>query len=768
MGESAKTSRLLIVESPAKARTIGKYLGPEYRVRASVGHIRDLPERELGVDIERGFEPTYVTIRGKGKVIQELRREAERASEILLATDPDREGEAIAYHVAEQLGYSGEDDNRFRRVLFHEITRDAVRRALESPSGIDMRKVEAQQARRILDRLVGYQVSPILWKPIRPGLSAGRVQTVALRIIAEREAEIRAFREQEYWSITAELEKGGQRFQAKLHHVDGEPPGPPRFRLPDEDSARAALSDIGGVPFTLTEVKRREKIKNPPAPFRTSTLQQEAAKRLGFSAQKTMRVAQQLYEGVELGDEGSTGLITYMRTDSTRISAESAQAARAWIASKLGESYLPASPRLWTDKQQKGAQEAHEAIRPTDVTRHPDAVRKYLDRDQHRLYEMIWLRFVAGQMAPAVYDTTTLDFELGGASGRKYLFRATGSIVVFAGFTRLYTEAREDGDHRTLDELEPLPAMEQGERADLIELVPAQHFTQPPPRYTEASLVKELERLGIGRPSTYAQIISTLVERKYVELEQKRFHPTPLGETVAKVLVKVFPDIFDVRFTSDLEAELDQIEDGRVRWRELLQEFYGPFEKRLRESQDRTDEIVRDVVLEEARNCPECGREMVVRWNRFGRFLACSGYPECRHTESIESGRNGKPEPKRIGEPCPECGGELVERVGRFGPFIACSNYPTCKYTRPVTVAGMKCPECGQGDIAEKRTRKGKPFWGCTRYPECQWTSWDRPVADPCPDCGSPYRVVKSSKARGEYLKCPSCKGEFATDTAAA
>jgi DNA topoisomerase-1 len=756
---ATKTSdrHLVIVESPTKARTISKYLGPEYRVRASVGHVRDLPERELGVDIEQGFEPKYVTIRGKGKVLQELRRDADAVDDVLLATDPDREGEAIAYHVAEQLGYepgASRGAKRFRRVLFHEITREAVRNALAHPGGIDMRKVEAQQARRILDRLVGYQVSPLLWKPIRPGLSAGRVQTVALRLIAEREEEIRRFVAEEYWSITAHLAHDDHDFEAKLHHIDGK-----AFKLENEAAATAVLDDVRGLPFVITEIKRRERVKNPPAPFTTSTLQQEAAKRLGFPAQKTMRVAQQLYEGVEIGGEGSVGLITYMRTDSTRVSAGAAGAARDLVRSLFGERYVPDSPRLWGGKQQKGAQEAHEAIRPTDPARTPDLVRSSLDRDQARLYELIWLRFVAGQMMPAVYDTTTVDFDLTAGSGTKYLFRATGSVMKFDGFTRLYQEAREEGDHRTLDDLAPLPPLDEGDACDLRRLVPAQHFTQPPPRFTEASLVRELERLGIGRPSTYAQIISTLTDRQYVEVEQKRFHPTQLGETVARALVRLFPKLFDVDFTSEMEAELDRIEDGELGWRTVLEEFYGPFKRQLDEGTANSDRIFTEVVAGEAGTCPECGRPLAVRWNRNGRFLACTGYPECRYTAPLDHA--DRPEPKLTGEKCPNCGGDLAEREGKYGPFIACTNYPNCKHTQPKTVAGMKCPKCGEGDVAEKRTKRGKPFWGCTRYPDCDWSSWDRPVAIACTECTSIYLVAKSTKARGEFLKCPNCRSEF-------
>lgn len=750
--------RLVVVESPAKAKTIGKYLGPAYRVRASVGHIRDLPERELGVDVDNGFEPKYVTIRGKGKVIQDLRRDAESVSEVLLATDPDREGEAIAYHVAEQLGMEEKGNKlRFRRVLFHEITSAAVKRALEQPGDLDMRKVEAQQARRILDRLVGYQASPILWKPIRPGLSAGRVQTVALRLIVEREEEIRAFVTEEYWSVTAQLERSDKQFEAKLHHIDGK-----AFRIGEETAATAVVGAIKGVPFTITEIKRRERVKNPPPPFTTSTLQQEAAKRLGFTAQRTMRLAQQLYEGVDLGSEGALGLITYMRTDSTRIAPSAAAEAQTWIEKQFGKQYLANGPRLWGGKQQKGAQEAHEAIRPTESARTPEQVRKYLEKDQFRLYELIWLRLVAGQMAHAVYDTTTVDFDLAGNDGHQYLFRATGSIVKFDGFTRLYQEAREEGDHRTLDDLAPLPPLDEKMVCDLLAILPQQHFTQPPPRFTEASLVKELERLGIGRPSTYAAIISTIRDREYVEITLKKFAPTPLGETVAKVLVRVFPDIFNVGFTSGMEGELDKIEEGELDWRTVLKDFYGPFQRQLKTGEKSGDDIVRETVSAEDVVCQTCGKPMLVRWNKFGRFLGCSGYPECRQTMPLD--KKERAEPKPLGIPCPNCGSDLVERAGRFGAFVACSNYPTCKYTQPKTIPGLKCPKCGAGDIGEKKTRRGKSFWSCTRYPECDWSSWDRPVVGPCPKCAAPFLVEKSTKARGEFVKCPQCNNEFTKD----
>ena len=659
MTTARKGKSLVIVESPAKARTIGRYLGSGYEVAASVGHVRDLPKKELGVDVEGGFEPQYVTIRGKGKVIKELQSKAKNAEAIILATDPDREGEAIAYHVAHQLGFEGQED-RFQRVTFREITKGAVQRALENPEPLDMQKIEAQQARRILDRLVGYQVSPFLWKPIRPGLSAGRVQTVALRMICEREDEILAFVTEEYWSITARLQKDDQSFEAKLQKIDGK-----AFTLGDENSAAAVVEEVKNLDFRVGEVKRRERRKNPAAPFTTSTLQQEAAKRLGFSAKRTMSNAQRLYEGVELGGRGAVGLITYMRTDSTRVSGEAVSQARAWVSSEFGDEYVPASPRLWGGKQAKAAQDAHEAIRPTDVALHPDDISPFLENDAARLYEVIWLRFVASQMSPAVHDTTTVDFPLTGASGRRYLFRSTGSIVKFQGFTRLYLEATEAGEHRRLDDLEPLPDLSVGDQAALDGIDPKQHFTQPPPRFSEASLVRDMEKLGIGRPSTYAQIISTIQDRGYVDLEEKRFHPTPLGDTVSKLLVRVFPNIFDVDFTSRMESELDRVEEGELQWQALLGEFYPPFQGQLERGEARSEEIIKEILAAEGETCDVCGRPMQVRWNRFGRFLGCSGYPDCKGTRPLD----GSAEELVLGND--EATGQAVfAKVGPYGPYV--------------------------------------------------------------------------------------------------
>ena len=674
---------LVIVESPAKARTIGKYLGRGYDVAASVGHVRDLPPKELGVDIENGFEPKYVTIRGKGKVLTELKALAAKADIVILATDPDREGEAIAYHVAEQLGYE-KDKGRFQRVTFREITKAAVEKAIAEPGPLDIRKIEAQQARRILDRLVGYQVSPLLWKPIRPGLSAGRVQTVALRLICEREDEIRAFVQQEYWSIIAHLERDEQAFDAKLHKIDGK-----AFTLDNETSARAVVDDLVGRSFAVTDIKRRERRKNPFPPFTTSTLQQEAAKRLRFSARQTMSSAQRLYEGQSLGDRGEVGLITYMRTDSTRVSPEAVDQARQWIRDEFGGDYVPGAPRLYGGQQQRAAQDAHEAIRPTDVTIHPSEAARYLDPDQARLYELIWLRFVASQMTPAVYDTTTVDFDLSGSSTRRYVFRATGSIVKFPGFTRLYVEATEAGDYKRLDDLEPLPDLAVGDAAALRALEPKQHFTQPPPRFSEASLVKELEEKGIGRPSTYAQIISVIVDRGYVELDQRRFKPTDLGEVVSKLLVRLFPDIFDVNYTSKMETELDKVEEGEVQWQTLLADFYPPFLERLEAGGANSDHIIREILAAEGETCDKCGRPMIVRWNRFGRFLGCSGYPECKSTRSLDG---VDPEGKELGVQ-PETGLKVRLKVGPYGPYIELEAPPGAEKPKRVSVPKDRKPE---------------------------------------------------------------------------
>ncbi len=748
-----KKNTLLVVESPTKAKTVGKYLkdlGAEFKgftVKATVGHIRDLPQRELGVDVENDFTPKYVTIRGKGKTLAELKKAAKTASAVYLATDPDREGEAIAWHVASQLG----DGQDVRRVLLHEITKDAVRDAIAQPGTIDDRKVEAQQARRILDRLVGYKTSPLLWKSVKTGLSAGRVQTVALRMIVEREREIRAFKPNEYWTIEVDLEAKRKKFQAKLHKVSGKKPD-----LPSKAKADQVVKAARGKPFIVSAVTRRKRRKNPSPPFTTSTLQQEAAKQLGFSAQRTMRVAQQLYEGIEIGSEGAVGLITYMRTDSTRVAPTALDAVRGFIEEHYDADYLPAKPNVYPNKKGARAQDAHEAIRPSDVVRRPERIKKHLSADQFKLYQLIWRRFVASQMMPAVYDTTTIDFEIG-----KYLFRATGSIVLFDGYHTVYQEGREAEDPQTLEDLRPVPSLAKGDEANVKAITPSQHFTDPPPRFSEASLVKELEKLGIGRPSTYASIISTLRQRDYVTVEKRRFTPTELGETVEQVMVSCFPDIFNVQFTSDMETELDKVEDGDLGWKQVLRDFYAPFEKALSEIDPvELAKKVHKIESQDLGPCPKCGGELQVRSGRFGPFIACTKYPDCRYTKPLK--RDKVPD-KPTDEICQECGSPMVIKAGRYGEFLACTQYPKCKHTRPVPM-GIKCPTCKEGELVERRTRRGKSFYGCLRYPECEFSTWFRPVPVECPSCGFAGAEQRSTKAKGEFRRCLKCGNEFAAE----
>ncbi|MGA9838481.1 MAG: type I DNA topoisomerase [Gemmatimonadaceae bacterium] len=760
--EGGGSTSLVIVESPAKAKTIGKYLGRGYKVRATVGHIMDLPQKKLGIDIDHGFEPDLVPIPGKEKTIADLKSAAKTSKEVLIATDPDREGEAIAWHVAEQLKPKrGKATIPIRRVLFHEITKDAVIRAVSSAGQIDERKVEAQQARRVLDRLVGYKASPVLWKTVKKGISAGRVQTVALRLIVEREREIRAFTPVEYWTVEAALEKGGTPFTAKLHHIDGK-----KAEIHTKAEADRILSDLAGrKTFTVTDVKRRERRKNPSAPFTTSTLQQEAAKKLGFGSKRTMRVAQDLYEGIELGDEGGVGLITYMRTDSTRVAEVAAGQARDYLRQVHGEAYLAAGPQLYGEgkNKSKNAQEAHEAVRPTDPSRRPEDVKKFLSPDQFKLYQLVWQRFMASQMAPAVFDTTTVDFDIPASSQpdigrRSYLFRATGSIVKFPGFLALYRESHEAGDHKALEDEQALPAVDRDERVPVKAITPAQHFTEPPPRFSEASLVKELERLGIGRPSTYAAIISVLVERRYVNLEQRRFFPTELGETVEKVMVKQFPDVFNVRFTSAMESELDKIEDGELGWRRVLEDFYSPFAKAL-DSVDAAALIAtaHDLSGLAALRCPECGGKLEPRGGFFGPFLACEHHPKtCKYTRPL---KGEKAKPKMTDVPCPLCGKPMVVRQGRSGEFLGCSTFPKCRGTRSMPT-GVLCPKDG-GEIVERRSKKrGTKFYACANE-TCDFVVWNRPAVEKCPECGYMGAEMKSTKARGEYRKCIKCGNEW-------
>jgi len=669
---------LVVVESPTKARTLKKLLDRRYDVVASMGHVKDLPRSQLGVDIEHEFTPKYVVPKGKGPVIKELKSAAKKASAIYLATDPDREGEAISWHLATILERV---NPKIKRIEFHEVTKDAVRRALAVPRDIDVSRVNAQQARRVLDRLVGYKLSPLLWRKVRGGLSAGRVQSVAVRLICERESEIEAFVPQEYWSIAARLARLGEDvpFVARLVTKDGD-----KIAIGNQAEAEVLIRDLERLPYTVTEVRRRDQQRHPAAPFTTSTLQQEANRKIGYSAARTMVVAQQLYEGLDVGPEGTVGLITYMRTDAVYVAAEAQAQARTFIADTYGASYVPAEPRRYTSR--RDAQGAHEAIRPTSVTRTPDSVKPYLKADQYKVYKLIWERFIASQMASAVMDTLVVDISAG-----PFGFRATGSRVKFPGFLRVYLEGRDNGEEEPAEGW--LPELQQGERLRLLGLDPAQHFTQPPPRYTEATLVRALEERGIGRPSTYAPIIETIKHRGYVELEDRRLYPTDLGILVNTLLVEHFPDVLDVEFTAHMEADLDRVEEGAEDWVGVVRAFYGPFAEVLHKAEQNIEEV-----------------EMA---------------------------------PEEIGEPCPQCGRPLVKRRGRYGEFIACSGYPACSYTRPVGI-GVRCP-LDNGEVVERRTRKGRVFYGCANYPACTFTSWDRPVGRTCPQCG---HILVTKRAR--------------------
>ena len=693
--------KLLIVESPAKAKTIQRYLGKDFIVKASMGHVIDLPEKEFGVDIEKNFKPKYVTIKGKDKILRELKKAAKESDEVLLATDPDREGEAISWHIANALKRIKK--NGIYRVRFHEVTKKAIEKAIKNPDQIDENKVNAQQARRILDRIVGYTISPLLSKRFKKALSAGRVQSVALRLICDREEEIRKFVPKEYWTIEGIFRKETSKFPAKLFAVDGKKLD--KFDIPDEKSAKELVERAKGVPFTVTRVERKERKRKPYPPFITSTLQQEASKRFGFPAKLTMQIAQQLYEGIDLGNE-RVGLITYMRTDSTRISDEAVKEVRKFIKKEIGSEYLPKTKRSYETKTPKSAQDAHEAIRPTSVYRTPESVKEYLTPEQYKLYDLIWRRFVASQMEDAVFNTVSADIE-----GNGLKFRATGSTLKKEGFLKVYPVEVEE---------KLLPDLNEGDKVEPEEIKGVQHFTEPPPRYTEGTLVKALEEEGVGRPSTYATIISNIIQRGYVEKDKQKLKPTELGEFINDILKRLFPKIVDVKFTASVEEELDKIEEGKKEWREVLKEFYfGEFKGLL----ERAEKELKNLRGEEiGRECPECGAPLLKIHGRYGTFIACSNYPECKYKESL------KEEPEKTGEKCPECGGDLVIKSGRYGRFIACTNYPECKYTAPITYG--KCPKCGEGDIVERRSKKGKKFYGCSRYPECDFISNKPPSGD--------------------------------------
>jgi len=828
------TKSLVIVESPAKAKTIEKYLGKGFEVRASVGHIMDLPKNEIGVELKkRTFEPELVVSPGKEKVVEQLKKLAAKSDEIYLAPDPDREGEAIAYHLALQLGTNAKERKKIRRVTFNEITKKAVQEAFLHSRDIDQNLVDAQQTRRVLDRLVGYQISPLLWDKVRRGLSAGRVQTVAVRLIVEREREISAFKPLEYWTLDAMLhpeKQADKSLKARFIGIDGEPArvangqdkdGKSQFianALGNKAAMDETIDALNSAKWSLTSVQAREQQRRPLAPFITSQLQRDASSKLGFNVRRTMGVAQRLYEGIDVGAEGTVGLITYMRTDSPRVAPEAITGAREWITKELGSKYLPENPNVYKGK--KDAQDAHEAIRPTDASRTTESIAKYLTDEQLKLYTLIWRRFVASQMVPAVYDVTTANIAAKSSkNGKTYDFRISGSVLRFDGFLKVYevTEDKKDDDDESSNKL---PSLDGVKTLELEKLDSEQHFTQPPPRYNEASLVKELEERGIGRPSTYASIINTIQDREYVVKHggsRGRFYPTEIGVVVCDLLVKNFPYIFDTAYTAKLETELDDIEEGTEKWTDLLTGFYGYFEQELNDAGKKMENIKR---LEQVTNekCEVCGSPLVLKWGKFGTFFACSAYnkkdptsctftkeniaakpdlntpeaqeagdteeycencgkvmvmrrglfgpfmscpdynadPPCKTFRKLSQKQQQKP-PEPTGEDCPECGKPLVLRQGAYGEFVSCSGYPKCKYIKQNLIEGMKCPKCGTGDVAERKARRGNVFWGCTNYPKCDFTSNLKPVPKQCPECKSPYLVEKVLKS-GIFLECPNKK----------
>ena len=825
---------LVIVESPAKAKTIGKYLGKDFEVLASVGHIMDLPKNDIGVELKkRTFEPTLIVSPGKEKVVGQLKKAASKADQIYLAPDPDREGEAIAYHLQMQLGTSPKENQKIRRITFNEITKKAVQDAFQHARDVDQNLVYAQQTRRVLDRLVGYQISPLLWDKVRRGLSAGRVQTVAVRLIVEREREIGAFQPVEYWTLDAYLHPEKQAdgiFKARFVGIDGEPvrvangkdkDGKDQFlanALPDKQSMDEVVTALDGASWSVVSVESRQQQRRPLAPFITSQLQRDASSKLGFNVRRTMGVAQRLYEGVEIGAEGPVGLITYMRTDSPRVSPEAKESAREWIAKNLGAQYLPATANSYKGK--KDAQDAHEAIRPTDASRTPESVARYLSDEQLKLYRLIWQRFVASQMPPAIFDVTTAKIAaVSKTTGKTYDFRVSGSVVRFDGFLKVY-EVAEDKSADDEDEAKnKLPNLDGVNALGFEKLEAEDHFTSPPPRYNEASLVKVLEERGIGRPSTYASIISTIQDREYVTKIGGRFFPTEIGMVVCDLLVKNFPYIFDPQYTARLEEELDDIEEGKEKWTDLLKGFYGYFEDELKDAEKHMENIKRMEVKTDLK-CDLCGSPLLLKWGKFGSFYACSAYnkkdknsctftrentankpdlntpegesaaeqdeycencgkvmvlrrgpfgmfmacpdynadPPCRTFRKLTSKQQQKQSaPQPTGEKCPQCGKDLVLRQGAYGEFVSCSGYPKCKYVKQNIIEGLKCPKCGTGDIAERKAKRGNMFWGCTNYPKCDFTSNYKPVPEKCPECGSAYLLEKTLKS-GIYLECPNKK----------
>jgi DNA topoisomerase-1 len=759
---------LVIVESPAKAKTISKILGKDFTVKASIGHVIDLPDKELGVDIDKDFTPKYVVIPGKDKILNELKKEAKAVDNIYLATDPDREGEAIAYHIAEEIK-KPKNQKKIYRITFHEITKRAVDESIHNPGEINSDKVAAQQARRILDRLVGYKLSPFLWKKVRRGLSAGRVQSVALRLIVDREREIQSFIKEEYWTIeavfqsmlTSDSPAAPLQFKARLFKynnnllIDREAKNGYKFFIKDSESAQNILNILEGKEYSIVRVEKKIKKKSPSPPFITSTLQQEAARRLRFAAKKTMMTAQQLYEGIELGDEGSAGLITYMRTDSYNVSEEAQKWARDYIKKKFGKEFVPEKPPKYRSKE--SAQEAHEAIRPTYPDKSPENVKHFLSRDQYNLYSLIWNRFIASQMSPAKLEQTVFVIEPSGheADIKGTELRASGTVVRFQGFMHLYIEARDD-----IPEIEEngglLPPLTEGENLKLLDIQSSQHFTQPPPRYTEASLVRALEEKGIGRPSTYAAIISTIQERKYTLKEEGRFLPSELGMVVSDLLVDKFPELMDVGFTAKMEDNLDGIEGSRSSWVKVVRDFYSPFQSELEKALNEKGKV-KPADIPTEMTCEKCGQRMVIRWGRHGRFFACSGYPACKNTKPLNGeNRTSEEEPAVSNTLCEKCGQPMLIRNGKFGKFLACPGYPKCKNTKPLGT-GIKCPLDG-GDIIQRKTKKGRFFWSCSNYPECKFMMWQKPVPKTCPLCNAGLLSEKKDKS-GRMLHFCTNKG---------
>ncbi len=733
---------LIVVESPTKVKTIKKFLGSDFNAVASVGHIKDLPKSTLGIDLEKDFEPTYKVIETKKKTIDDLKKAAKKAENIYLAPDPDREGEAIAWHISEVIDTKNKN---VYRVLFNDLTKNTVLEAIKHPLQLDFNKYEAQQTRRILDRLVGYQISPVLWDKVKRGLSAGRVQSVAVRMICDREEEINKFVPEEYWNLVAQFQGSNPPpFEAKLIKVDGK-----KAKVTNEEQAQKLAAKIREADFTVEKLDKKEIKRTAPPPFTTSKLQQEASRWLRFSAKKTMSVAQKLYEGIELGKDGSVGLITYMRTDSYRIAEEALLEARDYIKENYSSDYLPHKPHTYKNAQK--TQDAHEAIRPSKMTYKPQDIKQYLSSDEFKLYQLIWNRFIASQMNPAILDQTTIDI-----AGAGCLFRAQGQVMKFPGFTIVYTEGKDDKEEENGDE-KLLPEIKEKEKLKLLKLNTEQKFTQPPPRYSEASLVRELEEKGIGRPSTYAAIISTIQDREYVRLEKGKFYPSELGIVVTGLLVKSFPTILDLAFTADMENKLDAIESGDRKRVETLKEFYVIFSGELNKAKTEMKNIKREEEPTDLK-CEKCGSPMIIKWGRNGKFVACSNYPDCKNTMNIKRDANGdlaKEEVEYSDQICEKCGKRMVYKHGRFGRFIGCEAYPACKNTKAISL-GVKCPEKGcKGYLTEKRTKKGKTFYGCTKYPDCTFASWDKPIAESCPDCGSPFLVEKFSRGKGTYKACP-------------